>query len=234
MGHDGKLQKFRIYAFSDPTFDTEVIFAENDDKYYELAINPEVVSLDNKSKYGSENATGSSTGGVKYHKSIPENLSVEFMFDRTGVFKDSPSLKNGVIDDLKLFKKITFEYNGDTHKPNYLKISWGSLLFTCVVTEFNLEYKLFNSSGKPIRAIVKVNFKHFVDEDKRAAKEKKSSPDLTHYRIVKEGDTLPLMTHRIYGDSKYYLKVANVNGLTNFRKLKAGQKITFPPIDKVG
>ena len=71
-------------------------------------------------------------------------------------------------------------------------------------------------------------------EAQRAAREKKSSPDLTHERVVKEGDNLPLMTYRIYGDPKYYLEVARVNGLTNFRKLTPGQKIVFPPIEKVG
>lgn len=40
------------------------------------------------------------------------------------------------------------------------------------------------------------------------------------------------MTKRIYGDSKYYLEVARVNKLTTFRKLKTGQQLIFPPIQK--
>jgi len=233
MAQEGKLQKLMIRSYSDPTFDSEV-FLSSDGKPYEVAINPEKYSLNFKSEYAIENASGSSKGGVKYHRSLPENLSLEFLFDRTGVFKDSPVLENGVIDDIKDFKKITYEFNGDIHSPNYLKVLWGDLIFPGVVTEFNIEYKLFNPSGKPIRAIVKVTFKNFIAEAQRAAREKKSSPDLTHERIVKEGDSLPLMTHRIYGDPKYYLEVARVNGLTNFRKLTPGQKIFFPPIEKVG
>jgi len=50
--------------------------------------------------------------------------------------------------------------------------------------------------------------------------------------MVKEGDNLPLMTYRIYGDPKYYLEVAKANGIANFRKLKAGQMIVFPPIER--
>jgi len=49
---------------------------------------------------------------------------------------------------------------------------------------------------------------------------------------VKEGDKLPLMTFRIYGDSRYYLEVAKINNITNFRKLMVGSKIFFPPIQK--
>ena len=94
----------------------------------------------------------------------------------------------------------------------------------------DITYKLFKPDGTPIRALVKAKFKGFVEDVLRVAKENNSSPDLTHVRMVKEGDTLPLMTFRIYGDSKYYLEVAKANKIQNFRKLKVGQEIFFPPI----
>jgi nucleoid-associated protein YgaU len=94
----------------------------------------------------------------------------------------------------------------------------------------NITFKLFKPDGTPLRAVAKAKFKGFVEDNLRIAKENNNSPDLTHVRIVKEGDTLPLMTFRIYGDSEYYLEIAKVNKLPNFRKLKAGQKIIFPPI----
>jgi len=64
------------------------------------------------------------------------------------------------------------------------------------------------------------------------AKENSQSPDLTHIRIVKEGDTLPLLCHQVYGDPKYYIAVAAVNGLNDFRNLKKGERIMFPPLEK--
>ena len=83
-----------------------------------------------------------------------------------------------------------------------------------------------------LEQLQKQKFKGFVEDDLRAAKENNKSPDLTHFRIVKAGDTLPLMTYAIYGDSKYYLEVAKANNLINFRKLDAGQRIFFPPLQK--
>lgn len=223
---DGTLQKLVIHAYSDSKLSNEI-------DSYTTAVNPERYSLVNKSEYSIENASGSSGGGVKFHRTLPDNLTLDFLFDRTGVFADSPSIDSGIIEDIKKFKKVVFDYNGDEHKPNYLKVVWGDLIFPGVVTEMNIEYKLFKPDGKPIRAVAKLTFKNFIEEAKRAAREKKASPDLTHYRIVKAGDNLPLMTHKIYGDSKYYLEVARVNNLTNFRKLEPGQKIFFPPIEKL-
>ena len=139
---------------------------------------------------------------------------------------------NGIIDDLANFKKAVFDYNGDQHKPNYLVISWGALLFKGILTDLSIEYKLFKSDGTPLRAVAKVKFISHIEAEKRAAAENNQSPDLTHVRMVKEGDTLPLMTHRIYGDPKYYLEVAKVNNLSNFRSLTPGTKLYFPPLAK--
>jgi nucleoid-associated protein YgaU len=97
----------------------------------------------------------------------------------------------------------------------------------------DITFKLFSPDGKPLRATANAKFTGFIEDNLRTAIENNSSPDLTHVRIVTEGDTLPLMTHRIYGDSKYYLEVAKANRISNFRKLRVGQQIFFPPIEKV-
>lgn len=68
---------------------------------------------------------------------------------------------------------------------------------------------------------------------REAVEERNSSSDLTHYRTVKKGDTLPLMCYRIYGHSKYYWQIAKVNGLSNFRELQPDNELFFPPIEKV-
>ncbi len=138
-----------------------------------------------------------------------------------------------MIDDIEHFKKVVFDYNGEEHKPNYLIISWGTLLFKGSLSEMDITFKLFKPDGTPLRALAKAKFKGFVEDNLRVAMENSSSPDLTHVREVREGDTLPLMTYRIYGDSKYYIEVAKANRITNFRKLEVGQRIFFHPLKKV-
>jgi len=105
-------------------------------------------------------------------------------------------------------------------------------LFKGRCTGLNINFKLFNSDGKPTRAICKVTFTGSIEDNLRTAEERRESPDLTHYRLIKAGDTLPLMCYRIYGNSGYYLQVAQVNKLSNFRRLQPGTEIFFPPIEK--
>lgn len=237
---EGKLQKLIIRCFKDEKFNEELL-----DLKYTALLNPEKYSFSYKAEYKEDQAQGTSGDDPKFIRSLPEDLDLEFLFDRTGVivhYGDDPLSSggdkvykdqgNGIIDDLDYFKKAVYDYNGDKHKPNYLIVSWGALNFRCFLVSMDIEYKLFKPDGTPLRALVKVKFKKFVEKEKRVAEENNQSPDLTHYRIVKEGDTLPLMAYRIYGDSKYYLEVARVNNISNFRKLKTGQELFFPPLEK--
>jgi len=48
---------------------------------------------------------------------------------------------------------------------------------------------------------------------------------------VRDGDTLPLLCERIYGDSRYYMAVARFNGLRQFRALTPGMALHFPPLE---
>lgn len=133
---------------------------------------------------------------------------------------------------LKKFLDITQNIQSDTHKPNYLQINWGAYQFRGVLASATINYKLFNSSGLPIRATIAANFDQSLSRQEQAAETARNSPDLTHERTVKAGDTLLLMCQRIYGTPDYYLEVARANQLNNFRKLTPGQKLIFPPIAK--
>ncbi len=223
---EGALQKLKIVAYSDPEFNNKV-----DDGEFSALINPETYTFKYKIELEEQQAPGTSAAALKFNKIAPQELEFDFVFDSTGALPESSSL-NDVVDDIELLKKVTLEYDGDTHKPNYLRISWGTLLFKGCLTDMAITFKLFKPDGSPIRALAKTKFKGFVEDQLRVAQENAQSPDLTHVHTIKEGDTLPYLSYLIYGDSKYYLKVAEANQLLNFRHLEVGQKIVFPPLNK--
>lgn len=137
-----------------------------------------------------------------------------------------------VDDYLDQLATTVYKYNGDIHRPPFVKISWGNMTFKGVCTSWTVNYTLFTSTGKTLRAAVDLEFKSTVDPMTKEAQAGKNSPDLTHARVVKAGDTLPLMTYRIYGDSTYYLEVARINGLNNPNALVPGDTIYFPPLKR--
>lgn len=231
MAPSGKHGKMLILSFSDSKKAENGGLAEADASI-EALINPETYTLEYKLKF-SEGGQGHGTSGkqLKYEYTEPAEMSFEFLFDNTGIIDSSP--RESVADDLRRFKEVLIDYKGDAHEPRHFKLVWGeNSIFKGRVTALSVTHKLFNSSGTTIRAIAKVTFKSSIEEEKRAAKENKKSPDLTHVRQVKLGDTLPQMCFEIYGDPRYYIQVAGSNGLLNFRRLTPGMNIVFPPIAK--
>ena len=134
--------------------------------------------------------------------------------------------------DYQKFKSVVYQYASDTHQPRFVQLQWGPLLYNCRCTRMTITFKLFNPDGTPLRAEAECTFESVIDQTKLAAIENRQSPDLTHVRTVIDGDTLPLLCYREYGDSKYYYQVARANGLTDFKKLIPGTKIILPPIAK--
>lgn len=221
----------------------------------QVLINPEGYKESYTVEYNDDHQNNSGGQTPKFVKVKPGNFSFKLLFDSTGIFdvvglnledtltsieedisgfipfQDDEAENNNIVEEIEKIKEFVV-YQGDIHKPYELQINWGALELKCILTKLDIDYKLFNPQGFPIRAVATLTCKQSTSEVLRLAKEKKSSPDLTHIRTVKEGDTLPLMAYRIYGNSKYYLEVARANNLLNFRNLEPGTELTFPPLDK--
>ena len=226
----GKLVKMVILAF-ETAEDLESGGLLDAKDMYKVLINPESYVTDLKMNTAENQGIGTSGVQSKFASISPEELNLEFLFDNTGIIDGLP-MPDGILKELLHFRKVLFKFQGTSHEPYYLKLIWGSLIFKGRALEISITHKLFNAAGLPIRAVAKVKFKASIDDKKRTAEEGRTSPDLTHVRKVKAGDTLPLMCHRIYGDPRHYLKVAKRNNLVNFRLLTPGLELIFPPMLK--
>jgi hypothetical protein len=226
----GNLEKMLILAFEDSK--SAETGGTNDAKdKFEALINPESYTLEYKVKTSDGQGQGTSGAQIKFEYTLPEELTFEFLFDNTGIIDGKPN-PNGVADEVKHFREMLTGYQGSSHEPYHLKLVWGDLVFKGRAIELSITHKLFNPDGQPIRTVAKVKLKKSVEDKKRAQKDKAQSADLTHVRKVKMGDNLPLLCFRIYGDPQHYLEVARVNGLDNFRSLKPGMDLAFPPFEK--
>jgi hypothetical protein len=228
MAANGKHEKMLILAFESSKAAESGSIGSASDRI-EALINPESYTLDYKVKTAEGQGQGTSGAQQAYGFTLPEELNFEFLFDSSGIIDGKPN-PDGVFDDVDHLRKVLTEYRPSSHEPYHLKLVWGNLVFKGRATELSISYKLFNPDGQPIRALAKAKFKGSVEEQKRAAKEHPQSPDLTHIRQVKAGDTLPLMCLRVYGDVRYYLDVAAANGLPGFRALVPGSELVFPPL----
>ncbi|WP_452223625.1 CIS tube protein [Lacinutrix chionoecetis] len=218
----GKLNKLKIYAYSNDTFRSEV-------GNYTVNINPESYSYNHAVKFSdTKNVAEGAGNSGKFNSVDKETVGFSIYFDGTGIFKE----KGSVNDQIIKFKKLVYQYNGKIHRTNYIKLSWGTLVFYCYLTKLDISYTLFKDNGNPLRAKADVSFSGFSNSKLLAASANKQSPDVNHLKVVKIHNTIPLFCNEIYDDSSLYIQIAEANKLDSFRNVPIGTKLLFPPLKK--
>jgi nucleoid-associated protein YgaU len=224
MDTQGKLEKLKILAYKKADYSEPIAGPEGK---FEAYVNPEEITLGYEMEYDSAQGAGTTNSRMELKKVKPGEMSLTFFIDGTGA--------NGklidVMEAVEQFQKVT-TYNGDIHRTNYLKVMWGTLqIKRCVLKSASIAYKLFKPNGIPLRAVIKADFIDNSDDKSRVAIAQDQSSDLMHVRLVKAGDNLPSLCQQIYGDPGYYIAVAQINQIDNFRKLTPGSKLNFPPLE---
>lgn len=199
--------------------------------------NPTSLKHSFSNRYDTKVAVSSLGGELEYINSSVDEISMTLLFDGTGVDDfgavhafNQITGKSDVKEKIDDFLKITTIPSGDIHQPNTLSLIWGGLNFKCKLISVDINYKLFDHFGDPLRAEVNTRFRKYLSAEEWKKTFDKKSPDVTHQRILKAGETLPMLCHEIYGNPKLYVDVARANRICNFREISPGSKIVFPPL----
>lgn len=218
----GTLEKLTVFAHAEPDYSDQAIDS------FAAFVNPAELTLAYEVEYDAAQGSGTTNSRMEFKKIKPGDLTLSFFLDGTGANGRPLDVQAAV----EHFQKVT-GYNGSIHRTNYLAVAWGTLQVKhCVLKSASIAYKLFRPDGVPLRAVITAVFTDNSDDQTREATAQNESPDLTHRRIVKAGDRLPALCTAIYGDPKYYLRVAEANGLDDFRQLVPGSALYFPPLEK--
>jgi hypothetical protein len=221
---NGKLERLEVRAHQKPDYSDK----PGPDRTFVAYVNPAEITYAFEAEYEAQSGAGTTTSRQNFKRMKPGDLSLSFFIDGTGA--------NGrlvkVEDEIAQFHAVA-GYNGEIHRPNYLLVAYGKVPpRRCVLKSASIVYKLFQSDGVPLRAIITATFTENADDTTRVATAQDHSADLTHVRLVKAGDSLPRLCEEIYGEPRMYLEVARANGLDNFRALATGMRLAFPPLEK--
>lgn len=232
-----RIEKLRIKSYGNEKRVRSFLSSLFIKDYYQVQFNPESYSFRYENEYQELQGLNSAGRTARYSLTRARTLSLKFIIDDSsataGLLSGAPSipiLRNTIEDEVNDFLELAGRMDGDLHEPRYLRLEWGDLIYDCRLQSVDVNYTLFNRSGKALRAELDAVFVEDLNPEKLAKLSDKESPDLTHTRTVISGGTLPLMTHGVYSDPAYYMRVAQANKLNNFRKLRAGATLKFPPI----
>lgn len=201
------------------------------DVRFEVLINPADFKHSAGISYDKQKALGEAAANPKFSAMDEEKISFALVLDGTGVVPGAGREPVPVKKQVKQLNKVVYRYVGEKHEPPHVRLLWGSLIFFGRLESMSTQYTLFKPSGEPLRAKVDLSFVGAMSKKEGELVSNRSSPDLSHRVQVREGDTLPLLCDRIYGDPGYYIDVARVNNLTDFRRLEPGRQLHFPPLE---
>ncbi len=215
---------------------------------YELQINPKSVECSfGKDEFELE--PKSANGGPVPKKLVTyfqESVSFNFTLDLSGVIPSVPDSGDwinfyaflpseanyflGLEYSIEKLKEVTIYPLEETHMPPYVHLIWGDISLKGFVSNLGINYTYFNTFGYAVRAEISITIEEYINQE--IIESKFRSPDLTRIPTIKVGDTIPALCKRFYSDKKYYLKIAEINNLPSFRRLKLGEKLLFPPLEK--
>ncbi|WP_208346563.1 LysM peptidoglycan-binding domain-containing protein, partial [Aetokthonos hydrillicola] len=168
--YTGELAKVKIQVYKDKGFKFK-----DEGKEFDLPINPEQISQSFNVEYDSAQTPGSKGNNPQFKFTEPEELKLNFTFDGTGVVRvkgQANEFHKDVAKQVQEFLNVVYTMVNKTHRPNFLCLLWGNFSFgnkngfNCILKNLQINYTLFSSDGKPLRAKINATFVSYDDMER--------------------------------------------------------------------
>jgi nucleoid-associated protein YgaU len=196
----------------------------------EFQFNPKQLQITKTAKWkrsGQRNQRSSSA--PEFTGSDPVKLSLEMFLDAT------EKMDNGVVTAVeKLFALVvpTAEsLSSGKGCPPVVIFRWGGLTgFAAFATQVQVTYTLFTPGGTPVRATAQVQIEELTPKFPGQNPTSGSDRARTTHRLV-DGDTLPALAFREYGDAGRWRDIAALNGIDDPMRIIPGTTLLLPDLE---
>jgi len=222
---------------------------------FEVQHNPTEFSLEKSSQLGEITIPGLDAPLQQFVRGQAAKLSVELFFDSTeegGTGAKAVSVTKHT-DQIYMLGKV----ESNSHAPPIVTFLWGDNFpgsglaeamstgvysfgdpatnqsrnsFTGVVESIRQQFKLFSPYGVPLRATINLVLREHRPLDRQLYELGLNSPNKTHRRTLKNGDTLSSLSGDVYTQPGLWRHIANDNAIEDPRRLNVGQSISIPAI----
>lgn len=188
----------------------------------EVLFNPTDYGIERGSVYASMPVPGLKTPILQYIRGEAQQLTME-------LFLDGSNLRTKVQDGLVFLRKFV-EIDANLHAPPVCRFDWGDMHFTGVITSLKEKFTLFNQAGEVVRARVTVAMKSYEAAEVQLRDLHRQSPDRTHVRVVRQGETLSSIAAEMYGDPRAWRPIADANDIDRPRFVAPGTALKIPAL----
>ena len=192
--------------------------------------NPKQLQITKTAKWkrsGQQNQRSSSP--PQFTGSDPVKLTLEMFLDAT------ENMDDGVVTTVEQLFALVVPTKESllTGKgcPPVVIFRWGGLTgFTAFVTQVQVTYTLFTPGGTPVRATAQVQVEELTPKFPGQNPSSGSDRARTTHRLI-EGETLPALAFREYGDAGRWRDIAAVNGIDDPARIRPGSTLMLPDFE---
>lgn len=196
----------------------------------DFQFNPKEIALAKSASWKREAAKGSASAPPpQFTGSQPSKLTLEMFFDSSET-QDTSVVKT-VEQLFSLTTPTAASLTAKKASPPWVVFRWGSLTgFLAYVSQVQAKYTLFTADGLPVRATCQVTLEELAGG---APQQNPTSGTLVPHRVhqVVEGDSLPAIAHREYGEPARWREVARLNRVDDPMRLRPGDRLLLPPLE---
>jgi len=192
--------------------------------------NPKEYSISKSAEWKSRENKGDSKAPMpEFVGPKPAQLTLELFLDGS----DGSGDVSGHVD--LLFSCLTSAQKARSKQrplPPFVQFRWGKVLFTGILKSVNAKYTLFRETGVPIRATCGLTIEELPSEPRG---QNPTSGALTPMRthVLVDGDSLPWIAYREYGDPTLWRAVAEANAIDDPLRLRPGDRLLIPSPSEV-
>jgi nucleoid-associated protein YgaU len=210
----------------------------------EVQFNPTEFTLNKAAQIADINIPGLDMPVLQFVRGQTETLTLDLLFDSTeqGTGGGATSVTERTDKFYQLIK-----IDRKLHAPPVLRFVWGGTSFPgskftgdwssqsradgfhCIVESVRQRFTLFSPEGVPLRATLSVALREYRTLEQQINEIRLESPDHTHVRVVRRGDTLARLSQEAYGDPRQWRQIADHNRLENPLDLRPGAVLEIPP-----
>lgn len=126
-----------------------------------------------------------------------------------------------------------YDENRHNGRPPWVKFHWGKFhSFKCVITQLNVSYTYFSSTGEPLRARAGLTLTQYEDEENWPRQNPTSgTPAPARSHLVQPGETLDRIAASHYDDPTNWRRLAAANGIKDPFAVRAGERVDVPTLE---
>jgi Contractile injection system tube protein/LysM domain len=202
----------------------------------QVLFNPTEYTITKTNTWNFKQVQGSSLPPAEFGGGNPRELALTLMLDAS-LLDGSQSVKSVTDSLFKMMEVSDGQPAGGTRSlPPFVTFRWGAVdTFKAVCTSLTVAFQLFRPNGEPIRADVKVQLKQAEQASTASSNSANKGQNPTTRAIagrgvhmVQDGDSLPSIAYKAYGDATRWRTIADANGIEDPLRLRRGSALSLP------